>query len=195
MRHVAPDRFHDFFVAAAGVAGALTGLLFVAISVAPERLLGEDAAQAHLVRASAALTAFTNALVVSLFALLPRVDIGWPASVVALVGLLFVAGSFLSLLRVRRSQPGQLRDGAFLIGLAVVFGLQLRYGIRMARHPGDTGALEGVSVLVVVCFLIGISRSWELIGGPSVGLLNEVPKVLRDRGGRQGAAAGEEPDA
>jgi hypothetical protein len=178
---MAPDRFHDFFVASAGVAGALTGLLFVAISVAPERLLAEDAAQSHRVRASAALTSFTNALTVSLFALVPDLDIGWPALVVGIVGLLFVAGSLLSLLRVRRSQPGELGDAAFLVGLVVVFCLQVLYGARVIHHHGQGGPITGICVLVVVCFLVGIARSWELIGGPSLGLWNELSRAIRRR--------------
>lgn len=175
---MAPASFQAFFAASAGVAGALIGLLFVAISFAHERLTAEDASQAHRVRASAALTSFTNAPTISLFAL-TRTGIGWTAFVVALLGLGFVLASLISLVRVLRTQPQALRDALFLVGLVAVFALQLVYGLRVSSNAHDLGAVEGVAVLVVVCFLIGIARSWELIGGPAIGLRSELGAIVR----------------
>ena len=178
---VTPASLQSFFAASASVAGALIGLLFVAISVAHERLTAEDANQAHRVRASAALTSFTNALTVSLFAL-TRVGIGWPAFVVGVLGLAFVLASLLSLLRARRSQPRALRDALFLVGLVITFGLQLLYGLKVISRANDVSSVDGIAVLVIVCFLIGIARSWELIGGPSIGLGGEIAAIMRTRG-------------
>lgn len=163
------------------MAGALIGLLFVAISVSTGRLAGQDpvVAQVHRIRAAASLTAFTNALAVSLFALIPGHKIGPTAVVVAASGLAFVTASLLSLIRLRQVRWSIVRDALFLVGLAVVFVAQFVEGVVMMIQPANSGAVDTISILVVTCFLIGIGRAWELIGGPNIGFTREVTALVR----------------
>jgi len=168
--------FRDLFVASAGAAGSLIGLLFVAVTIAHDRLA---TIQASRVRASEARTAFLNALAVSLFALVPGIGIGWTALIVSVLGLLFVVASLLSLWRVRRSQLGAIRDAAFLIGLVVTLTAQLISGVVAILHPHDTNPVQTIGITVIVCFLIGIGRSWELVGGPSISLRGELSDIAR----------------
>jgi hypothetical protein len=180
---VVPADIHDLFAASAGVAGALIGLLFVAISVAGNRLAAAEAsAQVHRIRAYAALVAFTNALSVSLFALVPGEKIGWTSVIVAIAGLLFVVGALLSLVRLRQVNWTTARDGLFLVGLSVTLVLELTSGIDVINHPGDFGTVNTIAILVIVCFIIGIWRAWELIGGPSIGFRQEVAALVRGDG-------------
>jgi hypothetical protein len=178
-----PEDIREFFAASAGVAGALIGLLFVAISVSVERLNREEAtAQVHRIRAVAALTAFINALSVSLFALIPGEKIGITSVVVAATGLLFVVASLLSLFRLRQLRPARVRDALFLLGLIVVFVIQMAEGLGVIANPANSGDVDTIAILVVCCFFIGIARAWELIGGPSVGIAHEVTALIRSHG-------------
>jgi hypothetical protein len=185
---VVPDNVTGFFIASAGVAGALIGLLFVAISVASDRLAREEGgAQVHRIRASAALTAFTNALAVSLFALVPGHKIGWTAVAVSAGGLAFVAAALLSLVRLGLLRRGQVRwstvrDAVFLFSLAGVFAIQLVEAILIVTSSSNPGAVDTIAILVIVCFLIGITRAWELVGGPSFGIAHEVTALVRGHG-------------
>jgi hypothetical protein len=180
-RQVVPEDVRDFFLGSAGVAGALIGLLFVAISVAGERLTREEAtAQSYRVRASAALSAFTNALAVSLFALIPGHKIGPTALAVGLGGLVFVATALLSLIRRRQRGRPMLQDAVFLLSLVVLFTVQMVQGIVVIAKPDNASAVNTIAVLVVVCFLIGIARAWELIGGPSFSFTHELGSLVRD---------------
>lgn len=165
---------HDFFAAAAGVAGTLIGLLFVAVSIAGEHLTGESGTEAHRVRGGASFIAFINALCVSLVALIPGNIVGWTALVVAVLGLLFVAGSCVTLVLDRDVRWGELPRLMWLALLTAVFAVELACGLGLISDARDTGALNTLSVVVVVCFLIGISRAWELVGGPSTGLWHQL---------------------
>jgi hypothetical protein len=172
-----PTSYHAFFGGCASVAGTLIGLLFVAITVAGEHVTG-DGSQAHRVRASAALTAFTNALVISLFALVPGIRIGWTALVVSILGSVFVIASLLSLVRVRGEQQEGAGHALFLIGLALTFVAQFVAGLLQLMYSRQQEPVTTIAILVIVCFLIGIARSWELIGGPSIILRRELRTLL-----------------
>jgi hypothetical protein len=193
---VTPDSLHDLFFAAAGVAGALVGLLFVAISVEHDRITARDADQVSRVRARSALTAFTNALAVSLWALIPGNGLAISAVAAGTGGVLFVIASVLSVRRmaqVRGHQPERIRDVAFLITQLIVFALQILNGVRLLVHPHGLDPAEDIADLVVVCFLIGIYRSWELIGGPDIGLGHELRGLIRHQD--EDAGAGHPPPA
>ena len=60
-----------------------------------------------------------------------------------------------------------------------MFIYQFIAGLSVASQPGDSGSVDTIAILVIVSFVIGISRAWELIGGPSIGIAHEVVALVR----------------
>ena len=90
-----------------------------------------------------------------------------------------MAASLISLARQRHLRLSQLRDALFLIGLSVALVTQLLQGVAITNHPNDPGAVNTIAVIVVICYLIGIARAWQLIDAPSIGITKEVTELVR----------------
>jgi len=169
-----PSGFHDFFVAGASASGALIGLLFVAVSVAPGRTVSPRAPIEARAVAASALTAFTNTLFVALDALIPGANLGTVVVIVAGFGLVSTLTLGLLLWRRRKSEEISRRAPFLFGGIAVLYGFQLRYGIALQDTPHDLSALRTSAAVILGLYAIGIARSWELLGARELGLLDAI---------------------
>jgi hypothetical protein len=170
---VVPVSYHDFFGGCATIAGALIGLLFVAISVSPGRSVGGRASLDHQVTAGAAFSALVNTLVVALVALLPGASLGQTATVLAALGLSSTAGLVVVLFREHQA-PIRLDQVVLLVALLVLYGLELADGIALGESPRDVGHVNSLGVLSIAFFGFAIARAWQLVGARSSHLLPTV---------------------
>ncbi len=172
---VLPGTYHDPFVAIAGAARALTGLLFVALSVAPRRTRESGRQTIQQVRAAAALLAFTNALAVTLFGLVPGTNVGEPATVLGVIGLLFTAAGARSIFSTRFMMRTHWRRQIGLIFLLLaIFTVELVSGIAAIVSPHDASAIQIISYALVTSLIVGIARAWELVGDRDTGIIASI---------------------
>jgi hypothetical protein len=169
--------YTNFFLSSTTVAGALTGLLFVAVSLAPERMLGAQASEQQRSVAATAFTALLDALWISLFGLRP--GNGLPRASLVL-GLLGAASTLVLIARLyqARSRERLSRRWPFLMAFIVVlYGAQVVTAFTAARAAQASSA---AATLVMVMFGVGIARSWELLGLRSGGIGTELAAHARE---------------
>ena len=186
-----PASFANFFLATAGAGGALIGLLFVAVSINPERTFGS---QAHPLRqgvASGAFAALVNGFFVSAWALLPLANIGY---VTLLVGAASVVSSGRFGAVVIRRQWGERaatgvdwRGAVRVLGVVglslVLYGYETVLAVLLLAHPDDVGAVFALGGILLGIYAVGLVRAWELLGAPRGLIMGLNPLDERWAGG------------
>jgi hypothetical protein len=197
----APD-FTSFFVASAGAGAALVGLLFVAISVNPDRNAGPSAPPERQAVSASAFTALINAFFVSLAALISNGILGGVTMAVSAVSIIATLRLIPDLFPPQLSPRASLRHAGFLsIGL-LVYGLQFYDGLQYNRYPSDSGWSYAIAYLLLGIYATGLTRAWQLLGAKRRGVfswfspLNDLdepraPKMARsaDTGAEESKAA------
>lgn len=191
---MAVDGFTDFFVAAAGASAALTGLLFVAVSVSPNEVRGPGATVDQQVRAGTALTALGSPLVVALVGLLPGSGVAVVTLIVGASSAVFAAVSFVRLLLAGSRGRRLLGGAALLLGIVVVAVLELWAGTALAVAPNDASAMTLLGTAIIVSLVLGVNRAWSLVGAPGTQVIPRVWDLAgvhsRGRTGRDAEAGG-----
>lgn len=162
-----PQALSGLFVAGGGAAAALLGLLFVAVSIRPERLTAATSAESAI--ATNTLLALVDAFFVSFGALLPATTCAWVALAIGLVAL---AGNALLAytLLYRELNPRLVRHRSLLVGAAfAIYALQCWFAVRLLLDPGESAPAYGLAHVLLAVFALGIVRAYGLTGVRPVG--------------------------
>ncbi|MCB0875676.1 MAG: hypothetical protein R2718_07070 [Solirubrobacterales bacterium] len=159
MAAYSPEQWSDFFVATAGAAAALTGLLFVAVSINLDRILSFRGLPS---RALATLVLLLEVTVVSVFALAPgqsATALGIELLIVGVLAAAIVLGQLRASYDPEHQTRGQLAGhltlGAFGVVPFVIAGLSL----TAETGGGLYWALAGVVGAIVAA----VANAWVLL--------------------------------
>jgi hypothetical protein len=147
--------YHDFFIASAGAAAALTGLLFVAISITTDKTFGEKADHVRRLAAERTFTAFTNVFFISMAALLPQQAIG---AITAIAALSLLQVARIAVLAWRSGRVSWRQIG--LISIAI-YAYELEQAILLLR----TNVMhESIVWIAFGLYAYALGSSWNLLG-------------------------------
>jgi len=152
-----PGVYYAYLGAAATASAALIGLLFVAVSVRDDTIFGPKAMPGGEALAITAFNGLVNSFVVSLLGLIPKVNIGEPAVIMAVVGV-------VATVRLQR----RLHASRNLIVLAVTllaYAAQFTYGVLLILNPHDSDQVINLSFIVFVTLIVSLQRAWSLLRG------------------------------
>jgi hypothetical protein len=155
-----PGVYDAYLAAMATAAAALIGLLFVAVSVRDDTIFGPNAMPGGEALAITAFTGLVNSFVVSLLGLIPKINIGEPAVIMAVI-------SIVAIVRLQR----RLHTGRNLIVLAITllaYAAQFGLGVLLLVDSHDSDQLINLSIIIFVTLITSLQRAWSLLKGKHV---------------------------
>ncbi len=158
-----PPEYSVYFMTMATVGATLFGLIFLAVSISPERYSDGQ----PIVRQAIAISAYVallNPLIISMFALVPGQAIGVVVTSVGAFGFLNTLGVFVAVFATYRSGRAIFRNSSFVIISIIFYSLQILDGIGLAQQPGNAGNFNLLVNMMIAITLLGIGRAWGLFG-------------------------------
>jgi uncharacterized membrane protein len=162
---VVTSPFVSFFVTSAQAGAALIGLLFVAVSLAPEKIVTREAAPERRAMALGTFTALANAFFVSMFALVPEQNLGYALVLVGVGAFLSTVSGLPDVLRQRLKVAGRNNRRLPIAAAAVAYGLELWQGVVLLGNPQQSSSLYTVAFIIISVYVLGLWRAWQLIDG------------------------------
>ena len=187
-----PGSFETFFLATAGAGAAFVGLLFIAISISPQRTFDPHAVAGvqHQRLAEATLLSLFNGFVVSCVGLIPEANIGWIALVLGGAGVLiaaqlvgFLARSHRHVVSRRPPWLHRLRVVSLSVVATLLYAIEGLLGLQLIMRPHDEDGVRWLAVIVISIYTLGMLRAWTLLGDPQYGWsgwLNPLQDLLED---------------
>jgi hypothetical protein len=93
----------------------------------------------------------------------PQTSIGTSTTVMSCIGLVNGGLMEYSLVRVSLGWRRKLVGGVFILGGLLLYGFELYYAIRLAATPHDVQSLYDLTTILIVIYLYGIARAWDLM--------------------------------
>jgi len=166
-----PPELSNYFLATAGAGAALIGLLFVAVSIAPEHIVARNAPIERQAVAASTFTALLNAFFISLGALIPD-SLSGAALVMSSLGLLNSLTLGGHLLRHPKNWQNFIRRVFLILVSLGIYGDEFYNALRLTVTPSAVGNAYVLAILLLFVYGIGLIRAWELLGVNRFGLLS-----------------------
>jgi hypothetical protein len=166
-----PSDYINFFTTAATTGGALIGLLFVAISLAPERTVLVSAPLEARIVSGGTFTAMLNAFFISLGALLPHTNIGWFAIVWSIIGIVNSLTQARAFLSPWPSWQNVLRRTWLTVLSLCLYIIELVCSVQLLFSPTNETPVFYLGLSVLIIYAIALLRAWELLGVQRTGLM------------------------
>ena len=190
-----PAAYSNFLVASTQASAALIGLLFVSVSISPERVFGREAEAGRQALALSAFTALANVFFISFGGLIPNLSFGVLVVIAAMIAASQTLALLASLATWRRE--GILIRSLVLFGAsAAIYGFEIVIGVKLISRPTDTSSLTVLLELLLGGYSIGLARAWQLLGArQGRGIISGIWARLttRSRTPRVGVSVPEHP--
>src|SRR5689334_3150398 len=164
-----PESLTNFYLASAGIGATLVGLIFVAVSIAPERTVQANAPIERQAMAASSFTALLNAFFISLGALIPT-NIGYITLLMSTIGIINSSLFGWKLLKQLESWQIAVQRMFLILVSFIIYGYELYYAILIIKEPDNVGNIYALAGLLLAVYAIGLTRAWQLLGARRFGL-------------------------